>query len=435
MNELYAYWESLPPWLKTLIPALFGLIPYGYHWLRHRHLDSELKKQDVLKDKLQACQRYATDQTKSHTALLAQVNAELLSLIQQAQTCPPEQQPEQHEKLAQWLANWQQTLGEHATHLALAQQANPDNTPQQWLRLALLAAALGNQQAAALLIEDELEMLAKDERLAHNELAWERLFATIRPKRQEELSLQFLHANEKGVHALEQADYAMAGKWLRFGLYLAEIVYGTEHPNVATSLNQLSGLYHAQGKNAQAKLLLERALKIWEQASDEYNSDLASGLINLAEVYRTQGNNRRAEALFTHALNLLEKVDSEKASILAHGLNGLAVIYQTQGSYTQAKLLNERALNIWERSLGNNHPDVALSLNNLAELYRHQGNYALAEPLHLRSLAILEQALGAHHPDVATSLENLAVLYRETDREQEAATLEQRAAAIRAIQR
>ena len=47
---------------------------------------------------------------------------------------------------------------------------------------------------------------------------------------------------------------------------------------------------------------------------------------------------------------------------------------------------------------------------------RAQGQYAKAEPLYQRSLAIWEKALGPDHPEVATSLNNLAVLYRRPRR-------------------
>ncbi len=71
----------------------------------------------------------------------------------------------------------------------------------------------------------------------------------------------------------------------------------------------------------------------------------------------------------------------------------------------------------------------------VASLYYYQGRYEQSEPLLNRALAIYEKALGPDHPDVATSLENLAALYRATKRDEEAETLEQRAARIRAIQR
>ena len=78
---------------------------------------------------------------------------------------------------------------------------------------------------------------------------------------------------------------------------------------------------------------------------------------------------------------------------------------------------------------------MAESLNNLATLYHAQGQYTQAEPLYKNALAIEEKALGPDHPAVVTSLENLTALYRATKRDEEAETLEQRAARIRAIQR
>jgi tetratricopeptide (TPR) repeat protein len=75
---------------------------------------------------------------------------------------------------------------------------------------------------------------------------------------------------------------------------------------------------------------------------------------------------------------------------------------------------------------------VAGILNILAGLYHIQGQYAQAEPFYARSLAILEEALGPNDLNVAGILDNLAELYRATKRDEEAKTLEQRAARIRA---
>ena len=76
---------------------------------------------------------------------------------------------------------------------------------------------------------------------------------------------------------------------------------------------------------------------------------------------------------------------------------------------------------------------MAVSLNNLAALYQAQGKYAEAEPLFRQSLAIVEKALGPEHPNVATALDNYAKLLRKTNRNAEAAKLEARAQAIRAM--
>jgi len=58
-----------------------------------------------------------------------------------------------------------------------------------------------------------------------------------------------------------------------------------------------------------------------------------------------------------------------------------------------------------------------------------------AEAFYKRPLAIRENALDPNHPELPQTLENLAALYRKTGREKEAAALEDRAAAIRAIER
>ena len=105
-----------------------------------------------------------------------------------------------------------------------------------------------------------------------------------------------------------------------------------------------------------------------------------------------------------------------------------------QGRYTDAETSWLAALEE-AKQFGDEDVRLATSLNNLALLYNTQGQYGQAEPLYLRALAILEKALGPEHPNVASGLENYADLLRKTDRNAEADELEERARAIRAIER
>lgn len=41
---------------------------------------------------------------------------------------------------------------------------------------------------------------------------------------------------------------------------------GPDHPNVGQSLNNLAGIYHDQGRYAEAEPLYQPALEIWETA-------------------------------------------------------------------------------------------------------------------------------------------------------------------------
>ena len=68
-----------------------------------------------------------------------------------------------------------------------------------------------------------------------------------------------------------------------------ETILDKNHPDVASSLNNLAGLYCSQGKYEQAELLFLRSLEISETTLGKTHPDVASSLSNLAELYRTQG--------------------------------------------------------------------------------------------------------------------------------------------------
>ena len=71
---------------------------------------------------------------------------------------------------------------------------------------------------------------------------------------------------------------------------------------MATSLNNLAGLYQAQGKYAEAEPLYQRALAIREKALGPEHPDVANSLNNLAVLYRAQGKYAEAEPLYQRAL-------------------------------------------------------------------------------------------------------------------------------------
>ncbi len=157
-------------------------------------------------------------------------------------------------------------------------------------------------------------------------------------------------------------------------------------------------------------------MAIREKALGRDHPDVASSLNNLALLYDHQGRYADAEPLYQRSLAIREKALGRDHPAVAMALNNLAGLYRGQGRYDDAEPLYQRSLAIREKALGRDHPDVAQSLNNLAALYNNQGRYADAEPLYQRSLAIREKALGRDHPDVATALNNLAALYLQQAR-------------------
>jgi tetratricopeptide (TPR) repeat protein len=224
-----------------------------------------------------------------------------------------------------------------------------------------------------------------------------------------------------------QGQYAQAGPLYQRALAIREKALGPEHPHVATSLNDLGELYHAQGQYAQARPLYQRALAIREKTLGPEHPHVATSLNDLAGLHYAQGRYAQAEALYQRALAILEKALGREHPHVAYSLSNLALLYYNQGQYTKAEPLYQQALEIAEQALGPEHPHVATSLNNLALLYSKQGRYAQAETLYQRALEIAEQALGPEHPDVAQTVNNLAGLCRAQGRYAQAEAFYQRA--------
>jgi tetratricopeptide (TPR) repeat protein len=113
--------------------------------------------------------------------------------------------------------------------------------------------------------------------------------------------------NATAVALLDAGQYAKAEPLLQRALTIWEKVLGPEHPDVATSLNNLALLYRVQGQYAKAEPLYQRALTIWEKALGPEHPDVALSLNNLAGLYQDQGQYAKAEPLYQRALVIAEK--------------------------------------------------------------------------------------------------------------------------------
>ncbi|MCC5643872.1 tetratricopeptide repeat protein [Nostoc sp. CHAB 5824] len=220
-----------------------------------------------------------------------------------------------------------------------------------------------------------------------------------------------------------QGRYSEAEPLYIQALALRRQLLGESHPDVAQSLNNLAYLYYFQGRYSEAESLFTQALALRRQLLGDEHPDVATSLNNLALLYHCQGKYTEAEPLYIQALALRRQLLGESHPDVAQSLNNLAYLYYFQGRYSEAESLFTQALALRRQLLGDEHPDVTQSFNNLASLYYSQGRYSEAEPLYIQALALRRQLLGESHPDVATSLNNLALLYDSQGRYSEAEPL------------
>ncbi|MDZ8066570.1 MAG: tetratricopeptide repeat protein [Nostoc sp. DedQUE08] len=224
-----------------------------------------------------------------------------------------------------------------------------------------------------------------------------------------------------------QGLYQQAEPWLRQCVKIAENRLGSEHLDIATSLNNLAALHKSTGRYSEAEPLYKQALELTKCLLGNNHPIVATSLNNLAELYRYTGRYSEAEPLYLQALELRQRLLGDKHPDVANSLNNLALLYGSTRRYSEAEPLFQQALELKKHLLGDNHPDIAINLNNLAALYKSTGRYSEAEPLFQQALELRQRLLGDNHPDVANSLNNLASLYCSTGRFNEGEPLYQQA--------
>jgi CHAT domain-containing protein len=105
-------------------------------------------------------------------------------------------------------------------------------------------------------------------------------------------------------------------------LAIKEKALGKDHPDVALTLNNLAGVYEAQGKYADAEGLYKRALMIDEKALGAEHPAVAQNLDNLAIVSASSGNSENALAYSRQAT----------ASVIAHAATETTGAQHTEGA-------------------------------------------------------------------------------------------------------
>ncbi len=172
-------------------------------------------------------------------------------------------------------------------------------------------------------------------------------------------------------------------------------------------LGTVGQVHHALGRYEEAEELTGRALLLQREALGSEHLDVARSLDMLGTILHDRGDYDGSESRYREALELRRRLRGESPE-LAESLNHLAITLQARGDAEGAEPLYRQALELNRRLLGDDHPETAWSLNSLGWCIHAQGRLAEAEPLYREALALQRRHLGDVHPDVAHTLNNLA---------------------------
>ncbi len=208
-------------------------------------------------------------------------------------------------------------------------------------------------------------------------------------------------------------QYEQARVLLERALRVRRRLYGHAHPETASTMANLALLLRQAGDYDTAEALYREALAIQRAQLGENHPDVASTMEKLAGLLRRKGEHDAAEALFRQVLARRHRTLGEEHVRIAASLNSLAILHHHMGELEEAEALSREALAIRRKLLGNGHPDVAASLNSLGALLMNERRFDEAEPLFREALAMRRKLFGPEHPSVALTLNNLALLLRE----------------------
>jgi CHAT domain-containing protein len=116
----------------------------------------------------------------------------------------------------------------------------------------------------------------------------------------------------------------------------------------------LAALYQSQGRYSEAEPLYKQALAIRKQQLGDNHPDTATSLNNLAALYQSQGRYSEAEPLYKQALAIRKQQLGDNHPDTATSLNNLALLYQSQDDIPQAINYRTQALAVQEYNLSEN---------------------------------------------------------------------------------
>ncbi|XP_058091657.1 protein KINESIN LIGHT CHAIN-RELATED 2-like [Magnolia sinica] len=192
-------------------------------------------------------------------------------------------------------------------------------------------------------------------------------------------------------------------------------VQGTPPEEIASGLTDISAIYESMNEPEQALKLLQRALKIYDDAPGQ-QSTIAGIEAQMGAMYYMTGNYSESYASFKNAIVKLRASGEKKSAFFGIALNQMGLTCVQRYAINEAAELFEEARNILEQEYGPYHPDTLGVYSNLAGTYDAMGRLNDAIDILEYVVRIREEKLGTANPDVDDEKRRLGELLKEAGR-------------------
>lgn len=187
-------------------------------------------------------------------------------------------------------------------------------------------------------------------------------------------------------------------------------LHGPESPELARILNNLGGVYQAEGRQEKAAGAYEHALHLQSRALGADNPALATTYTNVGVLREEMADYSAAEEALLNAYGIRAAKLPLTDPLLLTSLDNLVSFHVKRSQFDKAQAILDAAKRERMGKLGGDAPAVADILDRYATLSMARDQAILAEQYWLEALTIRENALGSQDPAVAANLYNLGKL-------------------------
>ncbi|MDR2579425.1 MAG: tetratricopeptide repeat protein [Fibromonadaceae bacterium] len=233
--------------------------------------------------------------------------------------------------------------------------------------------------------------------------------STLATDEEQEKIVRLYHIGGFGNNLLGNYDRAL--EWYYNALEISEKILGKEHPNIATTYNNMALVFNDRGDYDKALEYYDYALAIFEKVLGREHLSTAATYNNMALIFENRGDYDKALEYYGYALDICEKILGKEHPSTATTYNNMALVFSNRGDYDKALEYYGSALEICEKVLGKEHPNTASTYNNMALVFENQGDYDKALEYYGYALEISKKALGKEHPSTATTYNNMALVF------------------------
>ena len=206
---------------------------------------------------------------------------------------------------------------------------------------------------------------------------------------------------------MQIGDNDAARDALTEALALRRRLLGDDHPDVATSMIDLSRVDMAADNDSSAIPRLREALAIRRSRYGEADVRTTDALYALATAVHAAGDYRGAKPLFDEWLTTSRQQPPRLTPERAEQLGTLASIYRYSHRLPEAERLSRETIALLTAIYGPAHSRVGAELSRLGGIIDQEGDSIRADSMHRAAVALLRKAYPNGSPQLAGALRNL----------------------------